>query len=70
MTSLLPAHFVGSGQAVGFLSISAAAVDEHTADPLHSGGSQLLFLKADVSLGLRQEPVSYTHLTLPTIYSV
>ena len=53
--SLLPAHFVGSGQAVGLLSISAAAVDEHTADPLHSGGSQLLFLNPDVSLMLRQE---------------
>ena len=55
MSSYIPEHSVGSGQAVGLVSIPAVDDDEHTVDPPQSGGSQLLFLVADVSLELTQE---------------
>ena len=46
---------MGSGQAVGLVSLAAADAAEHTADPPQSGVSQPLLLKADVSPALIQE---------------
>ena len=60
---------VGYLESMNSLTSSEETLDE-TNDVLETGGSGSSFAYANNKVATGDEPVSYTHLTLPTIYSV
>ena len=58
----------------GFIKIAAATPDLHAADCAYNTAEIVKLAKEAAAKGAKlitfPEPVSYTHLTLPTIYSV
>ena len=65
LDALLPAGSTGAVYGSGLLVVSMAAAGDHTETAASTGPVVRRFL--DLST---HHPVSYTHLTLPTIYSV
>ena len=66
--SLLPRLDESPSRAALLQDVNAVAQDRGTDKPKHTTGLQVRTLFADRAAQVR--PVSYTHLTLPTIYSV